>query len=100
MSEKKTYHPSAGRATVPVVSSMVVDLFSTSPLSFPLPRSLFSLSDFLPFAYRHSLRLDAMLQKEEFQLTLETIEPSIEALKGAIQGVCILYDKDFHSSSN
>ena len=30
-----------------------------------------------------------MLQKEEFQLTLETIEPSIEALKGAIQGVCV-----------
>jgi len=36
---------------------------------------------------RYSLRLEAMLQKEEFQLTLETIEPSIEALKGAIQGL-------------
>ena len=28
-----------------------------------------------------------MLQKEEFQITLETIEPSIEALKGAIEGI-------------
>ena len=36
---------------------------------------------------RYSLRLEAMLQKEEFQLTLETIEPSIEALQGAIKGV-------------
>lgn len=27
-----------------------------------------------------------MLQKEEFQITLDTIEPSIEALKGAMEG--------------
>ena len=36
--------------------------------------------------YRYNLRLEAMLQKEEFQITLETIEPTIEALKGAIEG--------------
>ncbi|KAJ7363371.1 hypothetical protein OS493_011659 [Desmophyllum pertusum] len=35
----------------------------------------------------YSLRLEAMLQKEEFQITLETIEPTIEALKGAIEEV-------------
>lgn len=28
-----------------------------------------------------------MLQTEEFQITVETIEPSLESLKGAIQGV-------------
>ena len=37
-------------------------------------------------ANRYSLRLEAMLQKEEFQITLDTIEPSIEALKGAMEG--------------
>ncbi|XP_078369378.1 LOW QUALITY PROTEIN: inverted formin-2-like [Oculina patagonica] len=35
----------------------------------------------------YSLRLEAMLQKEEFQITLETIEPSIEALQGAIEDI-------------
>lgn len=35
----------------------------------------------------YSLRLEAMLQKEEFQITLDTIEPSIEALKGAMEDV-------------
>jgi len=47
-------------------------------------------SDFFLYLFvfnRYSLRLEAMLQKEEFQITLETIEPSIEALKGAIEGV-------------
>lgn len=40
--------------------------------------------------YRYNLRLEAMLQKEEFQITLETIEPTIEALQGAIEGVYIV----------
>ena len=33
-----------------------------------------------------------MLQKEEFQITVETIEPSLESLKGAIQGVHSFYE--------
>lgn len=33
-----------------------------------------------------------MLQKEEFQITVETIEPSLESLKGAIQGVHNFYE--------
>ncbi|XP_068701516.1 inverted formin-2-like isoform X1 [Montipora foliosa] len=35
----------------------------------------------------YSLRLEAMEQKEEFQLILETIEPSIAALNGAIKDI-------------
>ena len=44
------------------------------------------LFEYFVVANRYSLRLEAMLQKEEFQITLETIEPTIEALKGAIEG--------------
>ena len=44
---------------------------------------------YLLVSNRYNLRLEAMLQKEEFQITLETIEPSIEALKGAIEGVLV-----------
>ena len=33
-----------------------------------------------------------MLQNEEFQITVETIEPSLESLKGAIQGVHSFYE--------
>lgn len=51
------------------------------------------LSNFLfVFLSRYNLRLEAMLQKEEFQITVETIEPSLESLKGAIQGVHSFYE--------
>ena len=54
--------------------------------NFPFPLFLTRYFIISPLN-RYSLRLEAMLQKEEFQLTLETIEPSIEALQGAIKGV-------------
>ena len=46
--------------------------------------------------FSYKLRLEGMLQKEEFQMTVVAIEPNIEAIQGAIRGELLPFATKSH----